>query len=110
MAATMMATPKSVTIVAAPIVSFLLEDELLEDGCAGLLGQEPGQGQAVAGDVEPGRTGELAGPDQVGHAVERAGELHTVVEDVIDVALDLEDRPQDPVEEQQAHGCHHGDE
>src|SRR3954468_5696538 len=105
MAATMMATPRSVTIVAAPIVSFLVG----EVG-GSLLGRQPGQGPAVAGPVQAGRTGQLAAADERGHAVEGAGQLDPVVEDVVDVVADLEDGPQHPVEEEEAHGGHHGDE
>src|SRR5436853_2318726 len=110
MAATMMATPRSVTIVAAPIVSFLVGE--VGGSLLGLflLGQEPGQGQAVAGHVQAGRAGELAAPDERGYAVKGAGQLDAVVEDVVDVVADLEDGPQHPVQEEEAHGRHHGDE
>src|SRR5215207_6141570 len=98
MAATMMATPKSVTIVAAPIVSFLRTRRSAYGWMRGLLGQEPGERQAVTGHVEPGGARQLARPDEVGHAVQRSRQLDPVIEDVVDVPLDLEDRPQDPIQ------------
>src|SRR4051794_2603721 len=99
MAATMMATPttsRSWQRPSCPFFSLLVAVFL--GRLSALLGQEPGEGQAVPGHVESGRTRELAGANEVRHAVEGAGELHSVVEDVIDVPLDLEDGPEHPVE------------